>query len=174
MRITLFLILICLATTGFAQPKAVQIELNETFAQYQNAYNNATAAYNMLEKGYKKSASIIDAQYYLGSARKYAKNANGYCVKAANSSESTLAIASVAACDRSKEKYEQMKLAFEGAGEKYLLAQAELDKALEIEDFNLIAKYMADAIRYLQSGVLKLNLAVEEMNAGSGMMKHCK
>jgi len=174
MRYTLLFFCITAAIAAFAQPKEVQIELSETFAQYQNAYNNATAAYNMLEKGYKKSASIVDAKYYLGSARKYANTANDYCTKATNSAQNTLTIPSVQSCEPSQQKYRKMKNAFENAGEKYLQAKAELDKALEIEDFNQIAKYMADAITYLQSGVLNLNQAVEEMNAGSGMMKSCK
>ena len=174
MKYILSFLLISTSFIAFAQPKEVQIELNETFAHYQNAYNNATEAYKMLTKGYKRSASMSDARYYLGSARKYMVKASEYCLKASKRAQGTLTLAVVQSCKHSNGNYSKMDEQFIEASQKFLLSKSELDLALaEESDFNVIGNYMSTALTYMQSGVEKLNIAIEEMNSGSSNMKKC-
>lgn len=174
MKIILTILLINIGFIASAQPKAVQIELSETFAQYQNAYNNATEAHKMLTTGYKRSSSLNDARYYLGSARKYTEHASKYCSNASKSAKNTRALEVVQACEVSDNHYSNMDTQFVQASEKFRQSKMELDLAMAETDFSVIGEHLSSAMTFLQSGVLKLNLAVEEMNSGSSEMKNCK
>jgi len=174
MRNILVLVFISLSITAISQPKEVQIQLSETFAHYENAFNNATAAYELLAKGYRKSSTMADARYYLGSARKFVGNASKYCINASEGSENTLALQVVKDCEFSNERYSKMNKHFVNASERFLASKEELDLAMAETEYDIIGKFMASSLAIMQAGVQMLNMAIEEMNSGSSNMKNCK
>jgi len=159
---------------AMAQPKELRIEIEEIFTAYQNSYNNSTQAYKMLEKGYKKSASVVDAKYYFGSALKFSKAAQKYINNAVEASDRLMAERNKFNCDPSPDTGGKMKSAFQNAGASFNKAEEILAVAYESDNINEMASYLNDSIQQLQTGVKKLNLAVDHMNTLSTESTNCK
>lgn len=173
-KITMSLALCFLGLAAWAQPKTLQIDINEVFAHYQNAFNNTTQAYNNLVKGYKKSSRPSDVHYYFQSAKKYANDSRTYLIKAVSGGEELQKNAKSLGCEKGHSKISQMLLNFSSSDTKMNDAIRSMNEGITTENIQELGTHLQAAVQSLQSGVKKLNLAIEELNGATAELAGCK